>query len=207
MGLKELLGEELYGQIDSKIQEHNKGIEDKTKHAKLVDLSEGAYVSVEKFQTLETKSSGLETQLNEANSTINSYKEMDIDGIKNSVKEWEEKYNADTQKLKEDMETKTKMFAAEKYLDGHKIKSALSKKSILQEFMSKGFEFKNDQFVGADDYMKTLKEQYPDDFEKEEEEGKQNSWVRGTRGTYKPETKSEEEAYLAKKYGGNKYAK
>ena len=31
--------------------------------------------------------------------------------------------------------------------------------------------------------------------------------VRGTHGTYRPETKSEEEAYLAKKYGNNKYAK
>ena len=54
--------------------------------------------------------------------------------------------------------------------------------------------------------MKTVKEKYPDEFEQEEKPGKK-TWVRGTRGTYKPQTKSEEEAYLQNKYGKNKYMK
>lgn len=53
--------------------------------------------------------------------------------------------------------------------------------------------------------MKSIKEKYPDDFEKEEEQKK--TWVRGTHNTYKPQTKSEEEAYRTAKYGNNKYAK
>ena len=44
------------------------------------------------------------------------------------------------------------------------------------------------------------------EFEQEEEKPEKKAWVRGTRGTYKPQTKSEEEAYLKKKYGNNKYA-
>lgn len=49
MELRELLGEELFGQVDAKIQEHNSKIEDKLKHVRFVDLSEGGFVSKEKY--------------------------------------------------------------------------------------------------------------------------------------------------------------
>ena len=91
-------------------------------------------------------------------------------------------------------------------MDSQKIKSPLSRKAILQDFLAKDLEFKDGAFVGADEYMKTVKEKYPDEFEQEEEKPEKKAWVRGTRGTYKPQTKSEEEAYLKKKYGNNKYA-
>lgn len=206
MELRELLGDELFSQVDAKIQEHNKGIEDKLQHVRYVDLSEGGYTSKEKVQELTTKISGLETQLRDANTTIKSYKDMDIDGIKQSAAEWEEKYNTETQKLNQQIENDRKIFAAERFMDGQKIKSPLSRKAILQEFLAKNLEFKDGAFVGADEYMKTVKEKYPDEFEQEEKPGKK-TWVRGTRGTYKPQTKSEEEAYLQNKYGKNKYMK
>ena len=79
MELKELLGEELYGQVDEKINEHNEGIEDKLQRVRFVDLSEGNYVSKEKYQTATSKAKGLETQLSESNKTIKSYQDMDID--------------------------------------------------------------------------------------------------------------------------------
>lgn len=105
------------------------------------------------------------------------------------------------------MEAERRTFAAEKYLDTQKIKSPLSKKTILQEFMGQPFEFKDGQFVGADDYMKKLREQYPDEFIPEKQEEEKKTWVRGTQYTYKPQTASEEEAYLNSKYGNNKYYK
>lgn len=51
-----------------------------------MDLSEGGYVSKEKYGELDTAKKGIEKQLKDANATINSYKEMDIDGIKNRQK-------------------------------------------------------------------------------------------------------------------------
>ena len=164
MELRELLGDELFSQVDAKIQEHNKGIEDKLQHVRYVDLSEGGYTSKEKVQELTTKISGLETQLKDANTTIKSYKDMDIDGIKQSAAEWEEKYNTETQKLNQQIENDRKIFAAERFMDGQKIKSPLSRKAILQEFLAKNLEFKDGAFVGADEYMKTVKEKYPDEF-------------------------------------------
>ncbi len=206
MELRELLGDELFSQVDAKIQEHNSGIEDKVQQVRFVDLSEGGYVSKERYQELSTKIGGLETQLKDANSTIKSYKDMDIEGIKQSAADWEQKYNTETQKLNKQIEDDRKKFAAERFMDSQKIKSPLSRKAILQDFLAKGLEFKDGTFVGADEYMKSVKEKYPDEFEQEEEKPEKKAWVRGTRGTYKPQTKSEEEAYLKKKYGNNKYA-
>lgn len=206
MELKELLGDELFSQVDAKIQEHNSGIEDKLQQVRFVDLSEGGYVSKERYQELNIRIGGLETQLKDANSTIKSYKDMDIEGIKQSAADWEQKYNTETQKLNKQIEDDRKKFAAERFMDSQKIKSPLSRKAILQDFLAKGLEFKDGTFVGADEYMKTVKEKYPDEIEQEEEKPEKKSWVRGTRGTYKPQAKSEEEAYLKKKYGNNKYA-
>ena len=208
MNLQELLGEELFTQVDAKIQEHNKGIEDKLKQVRFVDLSEGGYVSKEKYGELDTEKKGIEKQLKDANTTIKSYKDMDIEKIKQSAADWETKYNEDTQKLQQQIQNDRKAFAAERYIAGQKIKSPLSRKAILQEFMSQNLEYKDGTFVGAEEYMKKVREQYPDEFEQEEEQKpEKKTWVRGTQGTYKPTPKSEEEAYLKKKYGNNKYAK
>ena len=45
MDLKELLGDELYAQVDAKIAEVNGADDRKENPVKFVDLSEGAYVS------------------------------------------------------------------------------------------------------------------------------------------------------------------
>ena len=207
MNLQELLGDELFSQVDAKIQEHNKGIEDKLKQVRFVDLSEGGYVSKEKYGELDTAKKGIEKQLKDANATINSYKEMDIDGIKKSAEDWEKKYNEDTQKLNQQIENDRKTFAAERYIADQKIKSPLSRKAILQEFLAQNLEFKDGAFSGADEYMKGVREKYPDEFEQEDENKPQKkTWVRGTQGSYKPKTVSEEQAYYEKKYGKNKYA-
>mgnify|MGYP000537267588 CR=1 FL=1 len=51
MELKELLGEELYKQVQTKIDEKNSTEADKLKHVRYADLSEGKYVSKEKYDS------------------------------------------------------------------------------------------------------------------------------------------------------------
>ena len=207
MELQELLGDELWGQVDVKIQEHNSGIKNDVEKVRFVDLSEGKFVSKEKYGELETAKKGVEKQLKDANTTIKSYQDMDIDGIKQSVKDWEQKYQKDTEALNAQIESDRKKFAAERFMDGQKIKSPLSRKAILSEFLAQNLEFKDGAFVGADEYMKGVREKYPDEFEQEDENKPQKkTWVRGTQGSYKPKTVSEEQAYYEKKYGKNKYA-
>ena len=179
MELREALGEELYSQVEAKLTEVNGASGRKNNPVRYVDLSEGGYVGKDNYTRLQTESAGYKKQLDDANGVIKSYKDMDIDGIKQSVKDWETKYTQDTKKLQDQLASQERTFAAERYLDGQKIKSPLSRKTILNEFLAQNMEFKDGKFSGADDYMKKVREQYPDEFE----------------------------AYLAKKYGNNKYSK
>lgn len=205
MELREALGTELYSQVESRLNEINGADDRKDNPVRFVDLSEGNYVGKENHTRLQTECNGYKSQLEEANDTIKSYKDMDIDGIKQSAADWEAKYNADTKKLADQLADQERSFAAERFLDNQKIKSPLSRKAIMQDFLAQKLELKDGKFVGADEYMKRVREQYPDEFEKEGQ--RKEIFVRGTTNTHKPATSSEEEAYRAKKYGNNKYAK
>lgn len=207
MELKELLGEELFAQVDAKIQEHNSGIEDKTKHVRYADLSEGGFISKEKYDSRMTELSGVRQQLADANAAIKSYKDMDIDGIKKSASDWETKYNTDTAALNTKIENLQKESAAKEFLSGKGFKSRLAKQAALSGMM--GLTFKDGKFEGAEDYLKKLREDDPDSFETEEDqkEKKNNpqSWVRGTGSGKHPGAATDNEAYLKAKYGNNKY--
>lgn len=211
MELREALGEELFSQVDAKLSEINSAADRKDNPVRFVDLSEGGYVGKENYTRLQTESGGYKKQLEDANKEIKSYKDMDIEGIKKSAADWEKKYNTDTAALNQQLETQKRTFAAERFLDGQKIKSPLAKKSILADFMSQNMKLRDDgTFEGAEEYMKKMREQYPDDFEpdkKPENKPEKKTWVRGTQNTYKPGITSSEEAYRQQKYGKNKYYK
>lgn len=82
------------------------------------------------ISTLTTERDGLKTQLDTAQAEIRSYKDMDIDGIKAKASEWEEKYKADTQKLRDDL-------AAAEY--GHTVKDAVASLKFSSESAKKAF--------------------------------------------------------------------
>ncbi len=63
-----------------------------TRKIQVVDVKAGGYVSKEKLDAKITELDGVKQQLSDANTTIQSYKDMDIDGIKQSAKDWETKY-------------------------------------------------------------------------------------------------------------------
>ena len=155
--MKSILGEELYGQVEEKVNAHNAAEENKDKQVKIENINGGGYVSKEKYLTLKTKADGLEEQLGTANTEIQSYKEMDIDGIKQKAQEWETKYATDTQALQEKMNQQTYQFEAERYLGNYKFSSELAKKAAVSEFLKKKFQLQDGKFLGADDFMKQMK--------------------------------------------------
>ena len=78
MELKELLGDELYKQVQAKIDEKNSTETDKLKHVRYTDLSEGKYVSKEKYDSeldkLNTLITGKDTEIGNANKLIEELK-------------------------------------------------------------------------------------------------------------------------------------
>ena len=59
---------------------------DADKKIQVVDVKAGGYVSKENWMPRLQSWTGVKHQLSDANTTIQSYKDMDIDGIKQSAK-------------------------------------------------------------------------------------------------------------------------
>lgn len=68
--LKEILGEELFAQFESKINEHNGNEANKDKQIKIGNLGTGEYVGKGKYEALQELVNGKETELKSANDLI-----------------------------------------------------------------------------------------------------------------------------------------
>ncbi len=107
MTLQELLGDDLYGQVQAKIDEKNAGETDKLKHIRYADLSEGGYVSKDKYAGLENDNKAKDEELVKANELIKQLKSETEKGSKaeNKIAEYEaevEKLKAENELLKVD---------------------------------------------------------------------------------------------------------
>ena len=68
--LKELLGDELYKQVESKINEYNGNEANKDKQIKIANLGSGEYVGKNKYSSLETEHNSKKAELEAANNMI-----------------------------------------------------------------------------------------------------------------------------------------
>nr|DAZ71001.1 MAG TPA: minor structural protein [Caudoviricetes sp.] len=125
---------------------------------KLADLSGGGYVSKEKYNAKVTELTGVKQQLTDANTEIQSYKDMDIEGIQKSAKEWEDKYNADTKALEDKLTAQEYSHAADMFMSKYQFTSKPAREGVMAEFNKKGFKLEDGKFLGAEEYMNSLME-------------------------------------------------
>ena len=85
------------------------------------------------INTLTAERDGLKTQLSDANTAIQSYKDMDIDGIKKAAADWETKYDADTKALKDQLEGVKYGYAVDNAVSGIKFTSDSAKKAFVSD--------------------------------------------------------------------------
>ena len=148
MKLEELLGEELYAQVKAKLDAANEKIENKKDYVRYVDLSEGNYVSKERYSGVAGEKEGLEGQITTLNKTIADLK----------------KNNADNEDLQEDLKNQQK--ANETIIRTNALKEKLSREGVLDPdyliYKAGGldkFTFdKENKPVGVSDVVKTYKE-------------------------------------------------
>ena len=168
---------------------------DADKKIQVVDVKAGGYVSKEKLDAKITELDGVKQQLLDANTTIQSYKDMDIDGIKQSAKDWETKYTQETQKLTAQLAAQERTHAMDMFMGGYKFTSKPAENGVRAEFEKKNFTLEDGKFLGGDEFMKSLMENDdykgafvfdddgdPEDDSHEEEEGKP-FFARGVGGT------------------------
>lgn len=103
----------------------------------------------------------VQTQLETANTTIQSYKDMDIDGIKKSAADWQKKY--------EDAEKERKAQAysdsLDKFVQKQGMRNDIYAAHLKQQLADKQLKFDdNGVLLGGDDVVKALRESCPDAF-------------------------------------------
>ncbi len=108
----------------------------------------------------EQEYNALKSQLDTANDTIQSYKDMDIDGIKASVEDYKQKWEKSENDRKA-FEHKTKVNGFVKSLG---LKDDIYEKHVTDLIISKELKFDGDKLIGGDDVVKQFREKYPDAF-------------------------------------------
>lgn len=173
--LKELLGEELYSQIEARINEHNGNEANKDKQIKLANLGTGEYVGKGKYEALQELMNGKETELKSANDLIAELKKST-------------KGNEELQGKIGSYETQIADLQAQ--IQETKIKSAvkvalLSEKAVDVDYLTYKLNEKlkengetleldeNDNIKGWDDRLSGLKTQFPNMFEAKGNNGMQ----------------------------------
>lgn len=134
---------------------------------KLVNLKDGGYVGKDKFDAMQTERDTFRTQLETANTTIKSYTDMDIDGIKQSAKDWETKYNTDTQKLRDKLADMEYGHTVETAVAGLKFTSTAAKKAFVADLTAKKLTVQDGKLLGLDDFVNAYKQSDPSAFASE----------------------------------------
>lgn len=165
--LKELLGEELYKQLESKINEHNGNEANKENKIKIANLGKGEYVSKLKYDDTVSQLTSKQTELDTANGLIEELKK----GTKGN-EELQKKigdYDAQVAQLQTQLqETKIKSAIKVGLLAEHckdvdyvtyKLMEGLKEKNETLELDE------NDNIKGWNDRISGLKTQLPTQFE------------------------------------------
>lgn len=112
----------------------------------------------------EDEYNSLKKQLDEANSTIQSYKDMDIEGIKKSVEDYKQKLEKSENDRKA-FEHKTKI---SNYVKSLNLRDEIYENHVTNLLIEKGLQFDGDKLIGGDDVVNSFKENHSDAFKAEE---------------------------------------
>lgn len=98
-----------------------------------------------------------ETQIANLNTKVKEFDGVDVAKLQKDLTDMQNKYNSD-------MAAKDKDFAKLMYFNGIQFTSKLAKSAAMAEFDKKNLEFKEGQFVGADEFIEELKKDNPTAF-------------------------------------------
>lgn len=164
MKLEELLKDEpeVLRAVNVAIAKVNEGVEDKLKHVRFADLSEGGYVSKDKYTSLETDLSGKDAELVKANNLIEELKKSTgkDEGLQQKISDYEseiETLKTENAELKTENALKFALMSAGAVDVDYLVFKAKEKGEIKLD--------ENGKIKGEDDLISGLKTQHPAMFE------------------------------------------
>lgn len=155
----------------------------------------------QEIETLKTEKEGLSRQLTEANEKIKGFADIDVDKLQKEVKDWEEKYNTDTENLKNELSKKEYDYKVNELVKDVKFSSNGAKRAFLEDLNKKELKFdEKGKLVGYDDFVKAYQETDPDAFVKEQSK-EDNEGFKANTGDDHNKTNTEEDALINKIMG------
>jgi hypothetical protein len=140
---------------------------------KLYNLSDGGYVGKDKLDAKIAEIAELKRQLEAANLEIKSYKDMDVEGIKESAKKWQEKYKEETKALEDKLKAQEYEFQVKELAAGLNFSSTSAKKAFLSDLLENQLTVKDGKILGFDDFVAEYRKTDPGAFVVEEPEQKE----------------------------------
>lgn len=117
------------------------------------------------IENLQSELNSKDEMLNNVNSEIEKYKGMDIESIKKSATEWEEKYKnfetqskADKEAFEKKLQDQQYEFAVKEFVGQHNFTSDFTKNAFIEDFKKQGLKLNEGKFLGAEDYIKQFQE-------------------------------------------------
>lgn len=113
-----------------------------------------------KIAQLTTDKENLQKQLNDANTEIQSYKDMDIDSIKKSAEDWKTKFEEMEANQKAEKEKSIRDERTNAFFNDIKFASESAKAGVIAQFNAKDFKYDEEskKFLGASEWLKDLQE-------------------------------------------------
>lgn len=103
----------------------------------------------------------IKTQLDEANKTIKSYKDMDVDSIKKSADDWQQKY----ERLEAQQKEKEYSDKLDKFIKDQGMKNSVYAEYLKDKITAQNLQFDDKGILtGGDAIVKALRESCPDAF-------------------------------------------
>lgn len=150
---------------------------------KLADLSEGNYISKQKYEdelnskvkeietlngtisTRDTDLAELKKKLEDAGTDAEKLTALtnDFDGLKT-------KYDTDVKNYKAQLKKQAYEFAVKEFANGKQFTSNAAKRDFINSMLSKDLKMENDTILGADDFVKVYSENNADAFVTEKKE-------------------------------------
>lgn len=177
MTLKEVLGEELYAQVDAKINEINTNQPDKAKHVRFVDLGEGGYVSRVKY---DDKINGLTQQVSDLQGQI-TQRDTDLAGLNDrltaaqadagqlaeaqkQLSALQSRYDKDSKAWEAKSAAQAYEYAVKSKANELKFSSTAAKKEFIREAIAAQFKQDGETLLGYTDFVTKYQENDPGAF-------------------------------------------
>ncbi len=165
--LKDILGEELFNQVNEKIESHNKDEANKDNQIKIANLAKGEYVSKGKFDSLQEAMNGKDAEILQAKNMLDELKKASK-GNEDLQAKFSAYEQENAQLLAQLKETKIKSaikvaLLSEKAVDVDYLTFKLNEK-LAEQGKSLDVD-ENDNIKGWDDMLSGLKTQFPAQFE------------------------------------------